>query len=165
MTVAIDKTTIQNNIERVAKELDLYYSNSIPLAIPILNGGIFFFVDLVREMNIETEMGIISTNHYGEAEIPFENVHFRYQDASVKNRKVLLIDEICFSGKTLEYIKERFLEQGALEVKSAVLINHIREGKVYTPDWWAVEYEGNDWLYGYGMDLDGLHRDKLDILK
>lgn len=168
MQIEFTKEQLKISLKKTADTISSHYSNITEnplLVIPILNGGVFFYVDLVRRLTIKTEMGIISTNLYGEAEIPFENVIVRYQDANVYNKDVLLIDEICFSGKTLKAVKELFIQQGAKSVKTAVLVNHIRPNRVHCPDWFVVNYTGDAWLFGYGMDLEGLYREKEDILR
>lgn len=166
MKVEIPHKIIKENLINTANLISCYYKelNTIPLVIPILKGGIFFFVDLVRSMKVDTEMGLISTNHYGAAETPFPYVRFRYQDADVSDRYVLVVDEICFTGKTLQYAKEKLLKEGAKEVKTVSLVNHIRGNRVCKPDWYVVTYKGTEWVYGYGMDRNGLHREKMDIL-
>lgn len=166
MKVEIPHKIIKENLTQIANSITSYYKelDTIPLVIPILNGGIFFFVDLVRAISIDTEMGLLSTNHYGAAETPFPYVRFRYQDADVSDRHVLVVDEICFTGKTLQYAKEKLLKEGAKEVKTVSLVNHLRENRVSEPDWYVVTYRGKEWVYGYGMDLNGLHREKMDIL-
>ena len=171
MKTVFDEKVIKAKIITLAPKIESYYRHidskgEKPLiVIPILNGGIFFFVDLYRELRLKKEMGIISTNHYGKAEVPFKSVKLRYCDADVEGKNVLLVDEICFTGKTLQNVKEIFLNEGALDVKSVVLVDHIRDEKIYSPDWSAVEYYGDAWLYGYGMDIDGLYRELMDIVE
>ena len=139
------------------------------MMIPILNGGVYFYVDLARRLqkdkHFNHEMGIIATSHYGEHEVPHEEVQFKFIDADVKDRRVILVDEICFTGKTLLAAKEACLERGARVVKTVVLVDHIRDGRVYEPDWGVVKYTGDAWLYGYGMDLRNIRREFTDILE
>jgi len=44
--------------------------------------------------------------------------------AAVKDRRVLIADEICSSGETITMVKQKALSLGAREVKSAVLYSH-----------------------------------------
>jgi hypoxanthine phosphoribosyltransferase len=167
MKTVFNRGYIKQQIKEVASQIDAYYKES-PfglLSVPVLNGGVYFYVDLMRELTITTEMGVVSTHHYGEAEVPFENVQFRYQEAEVENRHVLLVDEICFTGKTLKAIKDRFLRQGAKDVKSVVLVDHLKDNRVYAPDWGVVPYRGDGWLWGWGMDRNGLFREREEIVE
>ena len=46
--------------------------------------------------------------------------------ASVKDRRVLIVDEICSTGETLTIVKDKVAALGAQTVKSAVLYAHTR---------------------------------------
>jgi hypothetical protein len=44
--------------------------------------------------------------------------------AAVAGKRVLVVDEICSTGETLQLVKEKALNLGAAEVRSAVLYAH-----------------------------------------
>ena len=69
-----------------------------------------------------------------------------------RGRAVLLIDEICDSGKTLQAISTRIVEEGAMEIKTVVLINRHLRGKEVKPDWAAFTDDGPEWFVGFGLD-------------
>jgi hypoxanthine-guanine phosphoribosyltransferase len=64
---------------------------------------------------------------------------------------VLVIDDICESGKTLSRLTNVFRELGALEVRSAVLIHRAVEGATFIPTWKAFDYLSTEWFVGYGL--------------
>lgn len=158
---------INEGRHRVAASINEHYSVDLGkpvVTIPILNGGMFFYVDLVRELTFPLETGIISTSHYPNGR-EVRNLSIKYFDADIKDRKVLLVDEICYTGHTLLYLKNLLLEQGALEVKTAVLLNQPKEHEriMHIPDWAALNYYGKEWSVGQGMDLKGLYRNSKNI--
>jgi len=123
------------------------------IAIPVLRGGIFFFADLVRHTGCSVEMAPVQTWAYeqGQNNEQREQVKIR-GEVGATNRSVLLIDDVCDSGRTLKALTERMFEIGAKEVKSAVLIKRSIEQEIFEPDYIGFEYPGSEWFVGYGME-------------
>ncbi|MBI4306250.1 MAG: hypothetical protein HY678_08015 [Chloroflexi bacterium] len=72
---------------------------------------------------------------------------------------VLLVDDICDEGQSLECIK-RLVSPFARSVESAVVVDRTRSvGKVFTPTYAALTTDSTEWLVGCGMDLDGEYRE------
>ena len=124
------------------------------LAIPILRGGLFFFADLVREIRQSVEIAPARTWAYEEKANALQKtkVAVNIESVPAKGRNILLVDDICDSGRTLKALKESLLEAGARMVKSAALVKRELEGAACKPDWTGFAYEGPEWLVGYGMD-------------
>ena len=123
------------------------------LAICVLRGGVFFFSDLLKEIPYTVEPSFCRAMSYSS----FDNTQgsefsLVVEPAQVKGRRVLLVDDICDSGKTLKNLHAYALENGADEVRTAVLIHRNHEASVYTPDYIGFEYKGPEWFAGYGME-------------
>jgi len=61
---------------------------------------------------------------------------------SVDGRKVLIVDEVVDSGKTLNLVKEHVVDQGAREVKTATV--YIKPWSIVRPDYY--EKETKKWI-------------------
>lgn len=124
------------------------------LAIPVLRGGIFFFADLVRA--VPSSMEIVPAQSWGYAVgINGEqesSVSVQVEQVPADGRAILLIDDICDSGRTLQALTAALKEKGAHEVRSAVLIHRMLDDQKFTPDWIGFAYEGPEWFVGYGME-------------
>jgi hypoxanthine phosphoribosyltransferase len=129
-------------------------SHTDVIAVPILRGGIFFFADLVRQIPQSVEISPAQSWGYvpGKNDEMKDAVEVNVSTIPAKGRSVLLVDDICDSGRTLQALKKALEERGALEVKSVVLIKRIVEGQCFDPDWNGFEYPGNEWFVGYGME-------------
>ena len=124
------------------------------LAIPVLRGGVFFFADLVRQVKQSLEIAPARAWAYE----PDENNHQKKEVAlnldgvPAQGRSILIVDDVCDSGRTLKALSEAFLTSGAKEVKSAVIIRRMIENQAFVPDWSGFNYRGSEWFVGYGMD-------------
>ncbi len=123
-----------------------------PIAIPVLRGAIFFFSDLVRSLSSSVEITPARTQGYAGNLKMSEKFVMDISDIKAKGRSLLLVDDICDTGRTLRRLQEEFLSSGAADVKSAVLIRRLIPESEYIPDWFAFEYSGPEWFVGYGMD-------------
>jgi hypothetical protein len=56
---------------------------------------------------------------------------------SVKGKKVLIVDEVVDTGKSLRLVKSHLKEQGATEVK--IMTIYYKPWSIVVPDWYAKE--------------------------
>ncbi len=123
------------------------------LAICILRGGVFFFADLLKEIPYTVEPSFCRAMSYSsEDNVQGNGFHLVIEPAEMKRRHVLLVDDICDSGKTLKNLHAYALKNGAKMVRTAVLIHRNHEASAYTPDYIGFEYTGSEWFAGYGME-------------
>lgn len=125
--------------------------------IAILKGSFIFAADLVRSLvneGVNPEVDFMILSSYGEATSSRGFVKLlRDTELEIKDRHVLLVDDILDSGKTLEFACRHLQEKGAKSTKVCVLLDKASSVKrpnksadfvgFYCPDAFVV---------GYGMD-------------
>ncbi|MBX7144606.1 MAG: hypothetical protein K1X79_09165 [Oligoflexia bacterium] len=134
--------------------------------VPVLRGGIFFFSDLVREMECSVDIAPLRASVYekGKNAVALEIGEIFDAGLEVNGRTVVIVDDVCDSGKTLSILSPRLKAAGAREVKTCVLIQRILPSlHAQRPDWVGFEYSGPEWFVGYGMDDAGRYRNLPDI--
>ena len=131
-------------------------------AIPILGGAMFFAADLVRRLPSGLVMDFIRIQTYGNATSPQQEAKPDWlpNPANVKGKHVLLLDDILDTGRTLTAARKYLLEQmGAEKVTIAVLIDKpVRRAVPIQADAFAVQFEDNQFLVGFGLDYRGRFR-------
>jgi len=156
---------ISARVREMGKEIDKWCKDvqnetkKDVLAVPLLQGGIFIFADLIREIDSSIEFAMAATTAYqiGDNGLPSaRNVEVSIDDVSPKDRSVLIIDDICDSGRTLKAVCSAVREKGARDVRSAVLIkrNIPEVADNFTPDYIGFHHAGTEWFVGYGLDDD-----------
>lgn len=126
------------------------------LTVSILKGSFIFAADLIRAMHeagVEPDVEFITVSSYGTGKVSGEVRLLRDIDSVVKDRDVLLIDDILESGKTLTFVRDLMLERGARSVSIAVLLDKpVRRKMDIEADF--VAFECPDYfVVGYGMDV------------
>jgi hypoxanthine phosphoribosyltransferase len=125
-----------------------------PLALCVLRGAFLFFADLLKTIPRSIQPAFVRCQSYSTAEIlrPEDSVRLNLDDLEAVGRHILLVDDICDTGRTLSVIKNRLLALGAAEVLTATLIHRVHPGSSFTPDYACFHYQGAEWFAGYGMD-------------
>lgn len=150
---------IADTCKRLGSELTTAYAGKRPIVVGALKGAVFFLTDLFREMDVKADLDFIDVSSYnGGTESTGKIVVEHDMSKDVKDRDVLIVEDIVDTGLTLQFMKDLLLKRGAKSVKCAVLLDKKARRTVdIEPEF--VGYEcPNEFVIGYGMDFDGLYR-------
>jgi hypoxanthine phosphoribosyltransferase len=160
-SLVYSREDIANRVQALGAEVSAWAAtlgqDTDVLAIPVLRGGIYFFSDLTRAItsSVEVAPGRARAYEEGRNAQARSEIYINLDGVSVAGRHVLLIDDICDSGRTLSKLGAYLTAQGAESVRSAVLILREIENPPLRPDWVGFSYPGSEWFVGYGMDDEG----------
>jgi hypoxanthine phosphoribosyltransferase len=146
-------------IDCVTKEPDI-------VAICILKGGFFFIADLLRYSSLPFITDFVKLSSYGKGTKSNGTVTIQ-QDIStnIKNKHIIVFDEIVDSGKTLSFYLERLKASSPASIKICALIDKVGcrhpESKVVVD--YAGMQAGEEFLVGYGLDYAENFRNLPDI--
>jgi hypoxanthine phosphoribosyltransferase len=147
-------------VKRVAMEIAPWAAEGLEregqqmLALCVLRGAVFFFSDLLQAIPVSVEAGFCRCHAYekGVNGQLAEGLKVEGLEMDLTGRRVLVVDDICDTGRTLEELSALCRARGAREVRTAVLIHRLIPESRFTPDHVAFRYEGREWFTGYGMD-------------
>ena len=145
-------------LDRIAEEITRDISAFDPLVLCVMTGAIIPAGHLLTRLNFPLQIDYIhATSYRGDTRGGKLNWIVRPQ-YDLRNRNVLIIDDIYDEGVTLAAIIESCWEMGAHDVRTAVVINklHDRKKKVKV-DYIGLE-TGDRYLFGCGMDYKGYLR-------
>jgi hypoxanthine phosphoribosyltransferase len=155
-----DEPTVNDAINRMAGTISNRLREHCPIALCIMNGGLIFAGQLLTRLVFPLEVGYAHATRYGQETSGSKLNWINQPDIDLRDRTVLLLDDILDEGVTLAAIASWCREQGAQEVLMAVLVNKRHDRKV-SPDFCAdfVGIETPDrFLFGYGLDYRGFWR-------
>lgn len=129
------------------------------IVMPIMRGALFFAADLARAIDQSVEIIPIEAKAYSVS----DNTEAQVEIGHIKltpllGRSLLLVDDICDSGRTLASVAEKLKGCGAKEIRHAVMIRRVIAQETFIPDYVGFGFVGDDWLVGYGMDNRDEHR-------
>lgn len=156
----IEYKSIQSKINNFATQLNSEYINKELIIICILKGAVPFLKDLCNNLNIEYDIYFMDINSYKGMErnkITSENITF-----DVKNKNILVIDDICDTGHTLKYITKELKNKNPKSIVTAVLLNKVIKSKVFNANTSLFEIP-DKFVVGYGLDFNNKYRFLKDI--
>ncbi|MGR3221175.1 MAG: hypoxanthine phosphoribosyltransferase [Candidatus Anammoxibacter sp.] len=157
--VIISKEQIKERLDILSKDLLKDYKGKDWTIIAILNGSLVFLADLIRLIPYPMRLDTISASTYGDSTVPKgETVLLTALKTDIKERDVLIIDDIIDTGNTLSKVMEDVKRYEPKSIKSCVLLNRSdRRVNGYEPDYCCFDL-GNDYVVGYGLDYDNKYR-------
>lgn len=147
-------------IDRMAAEITERLHDSRPLVLCVMNGGLIIAGQLLPKLRFPLGIDYVHATRYGD-KTDGGGLNWRTMPCEeMKDRTVLLLDDILDEGVTLDALARHCREQGAREVLLAVLVEKLHLRKVrpgMRADFSGLD-AGDRFLFGYGLDYKGYWR-------
>ncbi len=153
-----DRAVIREAVEEIADDIRADYDNMQPppLYITVMNGGMPFASDLAMalgERGLDLEFDYLHATRY-RGQTRGSGLAWLHRPATpMRGRRVLLADDILDEGHTMLAVKRWCEDQGAEDVRIAVLAvkAHDRCVEGIEADYVGLEVPDR-YVFGYGMD-------------
>jgi len=144
---------IESAMDRLAERLSSRLAGKNPLILCVMQGGLMFTAGMMPRLQLMTELDYIHASRYRNSTAGYDLDWLAYPTTSLKNRCVLILDDIFDKGHTLAALEKYCRQQGASEVVSAVLLYKRCEQQTQETrcEYAALEVEDR-YVFGYGMD-------------
>lgn len=155
--VLFGRKALEAAITRIAGDIRAAYAEGeVPLYLTVMNGGLPFAAQLafaLGEQGLDLEFDYLHATRYRGQTSGSGLVWLHRPTTPMRDRKVLLADDILDEGHTLLAIKQWCQDQGAAEVRIAVLAEKLHDRCVagIAADHVAVQVP-DAYVFGYGMD-------------
>lgn len=159
--ILFDEATIARRIEDMAQAVAAAEPKNL-LVVAVLKGSFMFAADLIRALHrvgLEPQVEFVHLSSYRAGTVSTGQVEIlRDVESDVRDRDVLLVDDILESGRTVVFAKDLLAARGARRVMTAVLLE--KPGKrAVTIDADFVGFTCPDvFVVGYGMDVAHAYR-------
>ncbi len=145
-------------IDQLASDITNSLADAQPLVMCVMGGAVVFSGQLIPKLTFPLEFDYVQASRYGHKMTGQEVVWKVEPGSNVKDRTVLLLDDILDEGVTLAAIKEKCVAQGATKVLIAVLVEKkLRKNKPIAADFVGLEVPER-YVFGCGMDVYGWWR-------
>lgn len=154
--VVHDRAAIDRAIARVAADVRAEYGRELspPLLLTVMNGGMLFATGLSLEVGVDFEFDYLHATRYRGKTTGEKLVWLHRPQTPLKGRRVLVVDDILDEGNTLVGITQWCRDQGAADVRVAVLCRKLHARCAPGAHAEHVGLEVPDfYVYGYGMDF------------
>ena len=153
------KMQIENMVRSLAVRISKDYAGKTVVLLGVLNGVFMFYSDLVKALTIPVEVDFMRVASYGsDTKSSGEIVITKDVEVDIKDKDVIIVEDITDSGLTMTWLVRHLSEKGARSIKICVLINKLERREVPLDlDYIGFEVE-EGFLVGYGLDYDGQYR-------
>jgi hypoxanthine phosphoribosyltransferase len=151
---------VEAALERLARSITARLADANPLIYVVMNGGLVLAGQLLPRLPFPLEVAYLHATRYGHA-LKGTLLDWRVRPTQdLRDRTVLVLDDILDEGHTLAAIIEHLQQEGPREVLSAVLVDKIHDRKARPG--MRADFTGLDvpdrFLFGCGMDYKGYWR-------
>jgi hypoxanthine phosphoribosyltransferase len=151
----LDAETIAARVSQLGAQITRDYQGQELLVVSILRGSLFFVADLIRAIDLPLELDFLAISSYTQEHTQTGAKAIRFLkdlDQPLKDRNVLIVEDMIDSGLTLHYITRSLCLRRPNSLSICTLLDrpHLRLVEM------EVRYRGfevpDDFFVGYGFD-------------
>jgi len=158
--ILVSTEMLQQRIMELGAEISADYQGKELLLVCILRGGVFFLTDLMRQITIPHTVDFMAVSSYGVGRRQSSGQTRLTLDLNtdVRDRDVLLVEDIVDSGYTIEAVLELLSTRHPRSLHVCTLLDKAERREVPVP----IHYRGftipDKFVFGYGLDVDEYYR-------
>ncbi|MBO7247432.1 MAG: hypoxanthine phosphoribosyltransferase [Bacteroidaceae bacterium] len=161
----ISEQQMQNEISRVAAEINRDFQGKEPLFLAVLNGSFMFASDLMKEVSIPSTISFVKMSSYVGTESTSTMKHLIGLNEDIAGRDVIVIEDIVDTGYTMKNLLEILNFKGPASVSVCSMLYKPNKLEVELDVRYVAMSIPDDFIVGYGLDYDGYGRNLRDIYK
>jgi len=162
--ILFSREKIAAEVRRLGREISRDYGDREVMLVGVLKGSFLFIADLIREIDSPTLVDFVRLASYGSGTQTSGIIEFRKElEMPIRDRDVLIVEDIVDSGYTLECLYNKLLLQRPRSLKICTLIDKRARREVdIEADYVGIEMD-DGFIIGYGLDQGERFRNLPDI--
>lgn len=155
----IEEEDVDKRIVEIAKKIDEDYKGEEVFLVCVLRGAAFFACELAKRITIPVTLDFMQVSSYGSGTRSTGEVKIvKDIDLSMRDKNVIIVEDIVDTGNTLSTLKGFFNQRKAKSVKICSLLDKPDRREVNVD----IDYVGfsipDKFVVGYGLDYDQKYR-------
>ncbi len=160
----LKKSEINNMVAQVARRISSDYQDHELILIGVLKGAFVFLSDLMLNLSIPVQVDFIRVASYGSDTSSSGRINLtKAVEIDVKNKDVLVVEDIVDTGLTLSYIIDYLKSFKPKTVKVCTLLDKRQRRQANVKIDYACHVVTEGFLVGYGLDYDEDYRNLPEI--
>ena len=154
--------------KRIGAEITEIYNGKTPIIVGLLKGCMPFMAELIKHIKCDMEIDFMDVSSYHGTESTGIIKINKDIEVDIRNRYVVLVEDIVDTGFTLQEVMGLLKSRGAISIEIVTLLNKPagRTVKCLEPKWVGLEIDPK-FVIGFGLDYNELYRnlDYVGVLK
>ncbi len=157
--ILLSEAQIARRMDELAAELQRTYAGQDFTLVGVLTGSVVFIADLVRRLPGPLRVDYLGVSSYrGATRATGELWITKALQLDVRDRRVLVVDDILDTGRTLAQVCTMIRQCGAREVRTCVFLEKaIPHQENLRADFVGFQIP-NKFVAGYGLDYQERYR-------
>ncbi len=157
--VLLTEEEVDRRIQEIGEQISKDYEGKQVHLVCVLKGGSFFMCELAKRITVPVSLDFMSVSSYGSDTKSSGVVKIvKDLDDSIKDKDVVVVEDIVDSGRTLSYLMEMLRDKGPRSLRLCTLLDKPERRVVDV----NVDYTGfaipDEFVVGYGLDYDQKYR-------
>lgn len=157
--VLLSEEEVNKRISQIGAQISKDYEGRQVHLVCVLKGGSFFMCELAKRITVPVSLDFMSVSSYGSSTKSSGVVKIvKDLDEPLKDKEVLVVEDIVDSGRTLSYLMEMLNDREPASLHLCTLLDkperRVTEVKV---DYTGFEIP-DEFVVGYGLDYDQRYR-------
>lgn len=158
--VLVSQEEIETRCKELGKQIseDYRLTGETPLLVALLKGSVPFLAELVKHIDLDIQFDFMDVSSYQGTQSAGDVRIVKDLDTSIKDKRILLVEDIVDTGRTLKKVTQLLMNKDAKDVKVVALLDK--------PDRRVVDIEAdyvgfkipNEFVVGFGLDYDENYR-------
>ncbi|HJC72097.1 MAG TPA: hypoxanthine phosphoribosyltransferase [Candidatus Ruthenibacterium merdavium] len=159
LKVLLTQEELREKVKELGRQITQDYQGKNLMIVTVLKGAVVFLADLMREIDVPAEIDFMVVSSYGAGTKSSGVVKIvKDLDVPLKDKDLLIVEDILDSGMTLSYLKELLEGREPRSIRIATLLDKPARRKVDL----KADYIGysvpDEFVVGYGLDYDEKYR-------
>jgi len=154
----ITEERLRARVAQLGREITRDFAGQTLVVVAVLKGSFVFVADLVRSIALPLEVEFIGISSYAGTSSTGVVQITQDLSRSIEGEHVLLVEDIIDSGLTMSYLLDNLSTRHPASVQVCALLEKPARAKVRVP----IAYKGfeipDEFVVGYGLDVDGKYR-------
>lgn len=160
-SILIEEESIIRRSKELGQEITDKYKDDKepPIFIALLKGSVPFLAELIKHVDLDIEIDFMDVSSYGGATESSRDIRIlKDLDRSIKGKKIIIVEDIVDTGRTLVAVKNILENKGATQIEVVSLLDKPFRREVET----KVDFIGfeipNEFVVGFGLDFAEKYR-------
>jgi hypoxanthine phosphoribosyltransferase len=174
LKVLISRQEIANRVSELGAQITKDFGGESVILVGVLKGAAIFLSDLARHIDLDSTFDFIGVSSYGNRPSPTQELKSGWDstgevkltkdvDQSMKDRNVILVEDILDTGLTMTYLKKMLLARQPRSLKVAALLDKPSRRKLPLEGDYVGFKIPDEFVVGYGLDYAEKYRNLPDI--
>lgn len=174
LKVLISRDEVAKRVAELGAQITKDYAGQSVVLLGVLKGAAIFLSDLARHLDLDATFDFIGVSSYGNRPSPSQELKTGWDstgevkltkdaDTTLKDKNVIVVEDILDTGLTLTYLKKMLLTRQPKTLKIAALLDKPSRRKLPLEGDYIGFKIPDEFVVGYGLDYAERYRNLADI--